>query len=871
MPRISITVKNAIVYFLLLILTSVILGYSIYKVSSNKIVENATLSLNHNNELVLIQFKTFLDDIRKDVLFLSKDPFLYQFLDEPGNFKLKENLSKEYLALLSTKTHYLQLRLIGMEQSGKEIIRAEKFSNRIGLVDDEHLQVKGDRDYFQETVQLPKDSIYFSEINLNQEFGKIILPMVPTMRVAKSIYHNDSLYGIIIINVDLSFVFNELNKTAGNLYSLNLINSKGYFLIHPDSSKLFGFEFNKTAELDFKQGKQSIDQILAARANELFSIRTYNYPRQNEVLYFTLSASKDVLLSVFNQWKRDLFLLTAIMTLISLLIAIWWTQRQTREFKSIAQTITDFGRNPEMVNLDINRDDEIGDLVNSFKDMSGKINQHLDELKIARSEAIEANKAKSEFLENMSHEIRNPLQSILGMTGMLEQNKPRPDQQVFIDTLKFSSETLLTLVNDILDYRKLIHGQIDLNYQEVYLSDFIEKIVKSHLFDATSNKLKLNIQLDPELEQKKFQTDPVRLAQVLHNLVSNAIRHSVSYGEVILKLNRVAENQIQFSVINFGPAISLENIQNIQQQKPVTGSSRLTQNVGLGLPIVINLLKLFNSDLRIVSNAQEGTCFKFILKCNISNADPVKGVSTDQYLDFSELISVVACIDDDVQNLFYYEQLFDRFQIKTKSFHSMNEFFESKPSNFDLIITDLNFQDDLATSRISEFKKALSQNGILLLITAADDLIALSNSKGFDAVLQKPVQGAKFYRMIGEQIFIKNYSRPVFENVYANYDFEHDKIKKALELTLSEWKEMSVKLANAIKKRDTDLFDKVYHRMINTLRTFELNTFQKLLDDCRLQMNTSNYDSLTILPKINFGLKSYQQILEEEIGKMGRG
>ena len=125
--------------------------------------------------------------------------------------------------------------------------------------------------------------------------------------------------------------------------------------------------------------------------------------------------------------------------------------------------------------------------------------------------------------------------------------------------------------------------------------------------------------------------------------------------------------------------------------------------------------------------------------------------------------------------------------------------------------------------------------------------------------------------MIGEQIFIKNYSRPVFENVYANYDFEHDKIKKALELTLSEWKEMSVKLANAIKKRDTDLFDKVYHRMINTLRTFELNTFQKLLDDCRLQMNTSNYDSLTILPKINFGLKSYQQILEEEIGKMGRG
>lgn len=871
MPRISITVKNAFVYFLLLILTSVFLGYSIYKVSSNKILENATLSLNHNNELVLIQFKTFLDDIRKDVLFLSKDPFLYQFLEEPDQLKLKENLSKEYLALLSTKSHYLQLRFIGVGQNGKEIIRAEKFSDRIGLVSDEHLQIKGDRDYFQETVRLPKDSIYFSEINLNQEFGKIILPMVPTMRVAKSIYHNDRLYGIIIINVDLSFVFNELNKTAGSPYTLNLINSKGYFLIHPDSSKLFGFEFNKLPDLDFSKGKQSVDQISSVRANELFSVRTYQYPRQNEVLYFTLSASKDILLSVFNQWKRDLFLLTCILTLLSLLIAIWWTQRQTKEFKSIAQTITDFGRNPELVNLNINRDDEIGDLVNSFKDMSGKINQHLDDLKIARSEAMEANKAKSEFLENMSHEIRNPLQSILGMTGMLEQNKPRPDQQVFIDTLKFSSETLLTLVNDILDYRKLIHGQIELQYQDISLSDFIEKIIKSHLFDAASNKVKLKFHLDPNLEHKMFKTDPVRLAQILHNLISNAIRHSVSHGEVILDLNRLAEDQIQFSVRNFGPSISAENIQNILQQKPVTGSSRLTQNVGLGLPIVINLLKLFGSELNIESNEQNGTSFNFILTRNISNADTLKGVSTEQYLDFSELISKVACIDDDVQNLFYYEQLFERFAIKSQSFHSMNEFFEVKPREFDLIITDLNFQEDIATNRIQEFNQALSEKGILLLITAADDLVGLSNSGGFDAVLQKPVQGIKFYRMIGEQLFLKNYNRPVFENVYANYDFEHDKIKKALELTLSEWKEMSVKLVSAIKKVDVELFDKVYHRMINTLRTFQLSTFQKFLDDCRLQMNSPNFDAKSQLPKINFGLKSYQQILEDEIGKMRKG
>ncbi|MBK6862028.1 MAG: hypothetical protein IPG95_17340 [Saprospiraceae bacterium] len=82
---------------------------------------------------------------------------------------------------------------------------------------------------------------------------------------------------------------------------------------------------------------------------------------------------------------------------------------------------------------------------------------------------------------------------------------------------------------------------------------------------------------------------------------------------------------------------------------------------------------------------------------------------------------------------------------------------------------------------------------------------------------------------------------------------------------------MSVKLVSAIKKVDIELFDKVYHRMINTLRTFQLNTFQKLLDDCRLQMITPNFNSKSQLPKINFGLKSYQQILEDEIGKMRKG
>ncbi len=865
MPRISITVKNAIVYFLLLILTSVILGYSIYKVSSHKILDNATLSLNHNNELVLLQFKTFLDDIRKDIEFLSKDPFLYQLLDEPQNEKTRYNLSHEYLALLGTKTHYLQIRLLGVKQNGKELIRAEKFSDRIGLVEHELLQEKGDRDYFRETIQLPIDSIYFSEINLNQEFGKIILPMVPTMRVAKSIYHRDSLFGIIIINVDLSFVFNELIKTAGKPYTLNLINSKGYYLIHPDSSKVFGFEFNKKPELDFDNGNISIYQTLSAKTNEIFSVREFHYPRKQEVLYFSLSASKEILLSVFNQWKRDIFLLTVILTLLSLLIAVWWTQRQTKEFRNLAQSITSFGKNPEHVKLEIDRDDEIGDLVHSFKEMSGKINEHLAELRIARSEAVEANKAKSEFLENMSHEIRNPLQSILGMIGILEQNKPRPDQQVFIDTLKFSSDTLLTLVNDILDYRKLIHGQIQLNYQSIILEDFIEKIIKSHLFDAGIQKIKLNLNIDPLLKYKLFQTDPIRLAQILHNLLSNAIRHAYSNSEVTLELCKKSSDEIEFSIRNFGESISQENITNILEQKPVTGSSKLTQNIGLGLPIVINLLKLFNSGLQIESKPETGTRFNFNLKGSISLATAPKTILTNAPIDFSGFVESMACIDDDPQNLFYYKQVFEKFNLNATHFSSIQDFIKSKPGNLDLILTDYNFQDGQISQHLDELKNALRPKGLLFLISASDELNKQVPLDQFDGILQKPIQGDVLLKKIEEQITKNYFEKPQFDQLYANYDFQRDKISKALEITLAEWKEMGLKMNAAIVNRDLLQFDKVYHRLINTLRTFNLHSFQQLLDTGRIQISASDSNEKQLVSKVNFCFRIYQRMFEEEL------
>lgn len=872
MPRISIAVKNAIVYFILLVLTSVILGYSIYRISSNIILDNATSSLNHNNESVVTQFRTFLKDIQRDISFMSKNPFLYQFITNQSNEDLKNNLSGEFLSLLSTNKQYLQLRLIGIEQGGREIIRAEKFVDSFGLVDNEHLQKKGDRDYFIETINLPEDSIYYSEINLNQEYGKITLPMVPTMRMAKPIFLNGKPFGIIIINIDLSYVFDELKKIAGNQYTLTLFNDKGFYLIHPDSSNVFGFEFGRPAAIDLLNLGKNSPGIKSQHKDddELYSIIHYSYPRHDYNLFFSLSADKIVLLSVFNQWKSDIFLLTILLTLLSLAIATWWTQRQTKVFKSLTQTIINFGKNPENVQLQIDRDDEIGDLSNSFQEMANKISIHLKELEVAKTEAIEANKAKQEFLENMSHEIRNPLQSILGMTGMLFQNNPRPDQQVFIDTLKFSSENLLTLVNDILDYRKLIHGQIELHIKEVNIKEYLDNIIKSHLFEAGNRKIKLSLQLESQLIYKNFTTDPVRLSQILHNLISNAIRNSHLGREIFLGVKSKDHESLEFSIVDQGYGISKGNIHNILQQKPVTGDSSRMQNVGLGLPIVINLLKLFHSSLHIDSTVGIGSSFGFKLATRLTDA-PQKSELQDESVYFLDAyLHHIACIEDDVQNAFLYQQIFKKLGIEIDIFYSPQEFIPRQGIQYHLVISDLNFMDSQIKDYLKIIRQALSSKGLLLLISATEDVSNAISDKEliYDASFMKPIASEIFLNELSELVFHKYFEPPNLNNLYINYDHQNEKVLQAMELMISEWKDMFLKIIEAVLKKNIPEFDKVYHKLINAIRTFELTSLQGLLDEVRNELNEMDSDLKMLSHRISLPFYFYQKVFEMEVDKL---
>lgn len=154
----------------------------------------------------------------------------------------------------------------------------------------------------------------------------------------------------------------------------------------------------------------------------------------------------------------------------------------------------------------------------------------------------------------MSHEIRNPLHTILGMSRMLQDNTPRPDQQPIIESLKFSSQTLLALVNDILDFSKLKEGKISLANKTAQIGELLDNIIKSYSYDALTRRITIKPEIDPELYRLQVVIDTLRFSQVMNNLLSNAIKFSPAASEVrvVAEILHSDEHQcaIKFSVLD---------------------------------------------------------------------------------------------------------------------------------------------------------------------------------------------------------------------------------------------------------------------------------------------------------------------------------
>ena len=847
---ISLATKNAIAYFLLALAGLATLSFLLFQNSAKEIVVSSEQQVSHAGDLVDVKFAAFLDNVQRDISYLAHSPYLKDYLQNLGNkdqsFK-KELLASAYLAMLDSKPDYSQIRLIGIDGNGKEIIRAERLEGHTFLVQGESLQEKGSRNYFYETIRLPEDSIFFSPIDLNKEYGQLSNPAIPTLRAACPVYMDGKPFGIIVINADLRHFFKELTTLVSANFDLKVVDMNGHFLIHPDSSKVFTFEYDRPPlfKADFGVSIPEMDSLIQQQHNSilkenglLYAFRPISYPRKGYRLYVGVGAGEKKLLQSFYAWRKKSLLITAALGLLILFLAFWYMRRQARELKNITQTLTSFPSNMAPAKLPITRNDEIGQLAQSFERMSTIISNNLSALKKANKEVEQAIREKDAFLENMSHEIRNPIHSIMGMTHLLEKNNPGRHQRAFIEALKFNSKNLLSLVNDILDFKKLSTGDISIHNEWFALPPLIEDIASSHRFSAVSNKIKLEMEIDPELNQHLVYTDPNRLTQVVNNLVINAIKFTEENGQVMIQVSvlekKKTELAIRFSIKDNGIGISEDQLAKITERNYTNKAVKnqgIPEGAGLGLPIVIQLLKMFSSTLSIDSAPGVGSHFFFDLTIPRKSQKTLQsGALSGVPIQLLEKLDVLV-IDDDTQILFLYEHLFTNC---TNSFTKVSNLpdLQSLPSaGYDLIISDIYFGKKEISSMDGELVTRLRPNGLMYFVSG----IGLDNEKTaklppVKKLFQKPIDPMYLLNTVASDLAAQQFGQPDTSSILHDYDHDQTKFQRAINLLIDEWEKMSSQIEIALLSNDADKFIALRHKLITTVRRLQLDHFEAVLE-----------------------------------------
>ena len=384
--------------------------------------------------------------------------------------------------------------------------------------------------------------------------------------------------------------------------------------------------------------------------------------------------------------------------------------------------------------------------------------------KLARNEAERANRLKDEFLATVSHELRNPLNAILGWSHMLRLGKLTPaNAERAVETIYRNAKSQAQLVADLLDVSRIISGKLRLDVRAVDLLYIVNAAIDSIRPAADAKSIRVQTMLDPAAAPISGDAD--RLQQVVWNLLTNAVKFTPKGGRIQVKLQRV-DSHVEIVVRDSGVGISKEFLPHVfdRFRQADASSTRIHGGLGLGLSIVHQLVDLHGGAVSVYSDGEgKGATFTVTLPFvgvvgNQKEAEAVHPTQSDEMLSFDGLPSLqglrILVVDDEPDTRELIEEVLKECGAEVITSPSAAEALvaleKHKP---DVLVSDLGMPDEDGYSLITKVRALPSERGgdipaaALTAYARSEDRMRVLRS-GFQFHLPKPVDSAELVTVV---------------------------------------------------------------------------------------------------------------------------